>query len=554
MSEFASPTRETPSPVRAGVRHRRGRNTSDKAARELRIRLIRLAVVPAAGVLLLMVAAVLFVSAAALSRDVAASVLSGAVAAGVIVLVLAGRQALAAAREVQGENQLVAAWLEHLHKQVVASEQEARHAGIRLRRGQRPVVSPPAPPVEGDHPFAHLARALGVYRAVVGEAMAQAEGQRVQVFVNFSGRLKSLGRAALATLDEVERDVEDPDHLAALFRVDHDITRIQRAAESMAVMGGVQSSRSEDPASVKAVLRMGIQEIHNYARVKVVTAPDASLPGFAVATVTHLLAELLENATAFSDPATQVEMQASLIPRGLLVEIDDKGVGMDPESFAMMNGLLADPEHSDISGQLIAEGRNGLFVVASLARRYGITVELRRNIYGSTRAAVVVPEALLEAGSLEIASQQTARAPAPRDPASRPQPATPQRHGSTVPAPQAAALQVSVPHLHVPMGRADGHAPAPVPPVHPETAALYLVNGGVHDVSGPLPPLAVHPDPFHIPEANERRPERAQPGAAARPEVPRAEQDWQLAAKFASGWQSAADDDSAGPQGPAPSN
>ncbi|MGA5506951.1 ATP-binding protein [Streptomyces umbrinus] len=475
-------------------------------------------------------------------------------AAGVIVLVLACRQALATARGVEGENQLVAEWLEHLHKQVVAAEQEARHAGIRLRRGQRPVVSPPAPSVEGVHPFAQLARALNGYRAVVGEAMTQAEGQRVQVFVNFSDRLKSLGRAALHKLDEVERDVEDPDHLAALFGVDHDITRIQRAAESMAVMGGVQSSRSEDPASVKAVLRLGIQEIHNYARVKVVTACDASLPGYAVAAVTHLLAELLENATAFSDPATQVEMHASLIPRGLVVEIDDKGVGMDPETFAMMNGLLADPEHSDISGQLIAEGRNGLFVVASLARRYGITVELRRNIYGSTRAAVVVPEALLEAGRLEMAEQQTARTPALRDPASRPQQATPQRHGAPVPAAQAGAPLISYAQSHMPKGRAGGRAPVPVPPVHPETAALYLVDSGVHDGSGPLPPLAVRPDAFQAPEANERRPERAQPGAAARPGVPRAEQDWQLAAKFASGWQSAADDDSTDPQRPAPAS
>ncbi|MDQ0773009.1 anti-sigma regulatory factor (Ser/Thr protein kinase) [Streptomyces aurantiacus] len=559
MSEFASSARETPSTVREGVRHRRRRKAPDKAARELRIRLIRLAVVPAAGMLLLMVAAVLVVSAAAFREKSAASVLMGAVAAGVLVLVLACRQALAAARGVEGDNRLVAEWLEYLNKLVTAGEQEARNAGIRLRRGQRPVVSPPVPPpARSAHPFAQLARALSVYRGVVGDAMAQAESQRVQVFVNFSDRLKSLGRSALHKLDEIERDVEDPEHLAALFGVDHDMTRMQRAAESMAVMGGVTSSRSEDPASVKAVLRLGIQEIHNYARAKVVTACVADLPGYAVASVTHLLAELLENATAFSSPATQVEMRASLIPHGLLVEIDDKGVSMEPETFATLNALLADPEHSDTGARLIAEGRNGLFVVASLARRYAITVKLRPSIYGGTQAAVVVPRALLEAGRLEMAEQQAARMPAPSNPGSRPQAAPPARLGAPTPvarpaeAAQAAAAPVSVGPQRTPVGRSGGHAPAAVPPAVPKTAALHLVDSGAPSGPGPLPALPVRPDAPQAPQADERRPPPAQPAAATRPGVPRAEQDWQLGAKFASGWQSAADDEDAGPERPAP--
>ncbi|MEU5698592.1 ATP-binding protein [Streptomyces aurantiacus] len=554
MSEFASPARETPITVREGVRHRRRRKAPDKAARELSIRLIGLAVVPAAGMLLLMVAAVLSVAAAAPRERSAASVLIGAVAAGVLVLLLACRQALSTARRVEGDNQILAEWLEYLHKLVMAGEQEVRNSGTRLRRGQRPLVASPAPPTKGAHTFVQLARALDAYRAAVGDAMTQAEGQRVQVFVNFSDRLKSLGRAALHKLDEVERDVEDPDHLAALFGVDHDITRIRRAAESMAVMGGVKSSRSEDPAFVKAVLRMGIQEIHNYARAKVVTACDASLPGYAVASVTHLLAELLENATAFSSPATQVEMRASLIPRGLLVEIDDKGLSMEPETFATMNDLLADPEHTEISAQLIAEGRNGLFVVASLARRYGITVTLRPNIYGGTQAVVIVPQALLDAGRQEMAEQQAARTSAPRDPQSRPQTAPPAHHGTAPRATRASAPPGSVVQQRAPIRRPGGHVPAPVPPVHPETAALYLVDSGVQGGPGPLPALPVRPD-APAPEANEKLPEPTQPGAATRRGVSRAEQqDWQLAAKFASGWQSAADDDGAGPEPPAPAS
>lgn len=546
MSEFTSPAAESPGPVRRGVRHRRIRKDPDRAARELRRRLIWLAVVPAGFVLLLTVAAGLFVSTADLSQRAVTSVIVGVAAAGVIALVASFQRASAVAGEVEGENRLVAEWLEYLHKQVAAGGEEARHAAVRLQRGQRPVVATAVSDVEADHPFAQLARELSAYRAAVGSAMTQAAGQRVKVFVNFSDRLKSLGNAALAKLDDVERDVDDPDHLAALYSVDHDITRIKRAAESMAVMGGVQSSRHEDPQSVKAVLRLGIQEIHTYARAKVIIAPDAYLPGYAVASVTHLLAELLENATAFSNPSTRVDMSASLIPVGLLVEIDDKGLGMEPEILAEMNALLADPEASDAGAQLISAGQNGLFVVASLARRYGITVQLRQNMYGGVQAAVVVPHALLEAGRLEVAELQrrVARTQVSHRSAPRPQAATPAGQNSP-----AAAARSAVAHLSMPTGRAEGHMLAPVIPGSPETATLYLVDGGTPGPVGGLRPLPVRPDHPQSPEASP-----AQTGTDTGHDVPPTEHNWQLADQFTSGWHSAVRDEGAGPEQPAPAS
>lgn len=546
MSAFTSPAAESPGPARRGVRHRRIRQEPDPAARALRRRLIVLAVAPAGFMLLLTVAAGMFVGTTGFPPKAAAWLIAGVTAAGAIVLVASFHHATTVGREVERETRLVAEWLEYLHKQVAAGGEEARQSASRLQRGQRPVVAATASDIEGDHPFARLAHELSAYRAVVGNAMTQAAGQRVQVFVNFSDRLKSLGNAALAKLDDVERDVEDPDHLAALYSVDHDITRINRAAESMAVMGGVQSSRDEDPQSVRAVLRLGIQEIHTYARAKVIIAPDAHLPGYAVASVTHLLAELLENATAFSNPSTRVDVSASLIPVGLLVEIDDKGVGMEPEILAEMNALLADHESSDAGARLISAGQNGLFVVASLARRYGITVQLRQNMYGGIQAAVVVPHALLEAGHLEVAELQrrVARRPAAPSPAPRPSAATPTHQISP-----AAGARSAVAHPSTPTGRPTGPTPAPAIAGSAETATLYLVDGGTPGPVGGLRPLPVRPD---LPQSPETNP--TQTGARTGDDAPQPEHNWQLADQFTSGWHSAARDDGAGPEQPAPAS
>ncbi|WP_330457458.1 hypothetical protein OIB37_11420 [Streptomyces sp. NBC_00820] len=529
MSECASPTAASQSGARKGVRHRRSRKKDpDPAGREVRRALAGLVVLPAAGILLLATAAI--VVAPAVSRAGAGYVVTAAVAIGVGVLWPAYRGALTVARSVEEDSRLVAEWVTYLLGQVRAGTDEARAATVRLRRGQRPLVACEDVAVEGDHPFAQLARDLHGYRKEVGEALVQAEGQRVRVFVNFSHRLRGLVQAAQAKLDDVERDVEDPDHLARLYGVDHDVTRISRAAESMAVMGGARLPSHEDPSSVRGILRLGIQEIDQYRRAKVIAAPDAHLPGYAVAAVAHLLAELLENATEFSRPATQVDVRASLIPLGLLVEIDDKGgLSMDREMLARMNDLLTDPEESDTSAELLRQGRNGLYVVASLAHRYGITVELRENLYGGIQAVVILPQALLEAGRLEVAEQQEARRAALSEPMPMAHTAPPER-----PARSRAAARAPMAH-----GRAS------TPPVAP--AELYLVGGGAAGDTGSLPQLPVRPDvDFSGPDENSR--EQAPLGSTSQSGALPTEHSWQLAANFTSGWDAAAENNDGGPK------
>src|SRR5262249_2085894 len=150
-------------------------------------------------------------------------------------------------------------------------------------------------------------------------------GQHVEVFVNLARRLQSLSHRAIQGLDELENQVEDPDLLKGLFKVDHLSTRMRRQAESLAVIGGAASRRQwSRPVTVYEVLRSAIAEVEHYNRVKVVPPIEGTLHGKAVADVIHLLAELVENATKFSPPHTQIFLRAEFVTAGLAIEVEDR--------------------------------------------------------------------------------------------------------------------------------------------------------------------------------------------------------------------------------------
>ena len=119
--------------------------------------------------------------------------------------------------------------------------------------------------------------------------------------------------------------------------------------------------------------------------------PDRALVGVAVADTIHLLAELVDNATAFSSPRSRGDRSTrSAVPHGIVVEIEDHGLGMTQEERLQANAMLSNPPDFETMA-LRGESRLGLFVVARLAARRGIKVELRDSPYGGTVALCVLP-------------------------------------------------------------------------------------------------------------------------------------------------------------------
>ncbi|WP_329140089.1 sensor histidine kinase [Streptomyces sp. NBC_00670] len=396
---------------REGGRHGRpaARTAPAPAETHLRPQLLRLAVLPPVAVALAGCAAVLFTvrSTGTLPTPTLWGVLAGALGVAVAGVLTA---AVAAGRAADSVKERV----DTLRRTATRGEADLRALVEALRRGEtvpkRGGRGRPAADTSGADDFellaADLARARdGAVAAVVRAAQLSSRAgseQKLEVFLNLARRLQSLVHREISTLDELENEIEDPDLLKGLFHVDHLSTRIRRHAENLAVLGGAVSRRQwSNPVEMTEVLRSAIAEVEQYARVRLVPPVDGRLRGHAVADVIHLLAELVENATVFSAPHTQVLLRANLVTAGLAVEVEDRGLGMPLAEQHRMNALLADPDQVNVAS-LLQDGRIGLYVVSQLARRHGIQVRLGTNIYGGVQAVLVLPTEVLGAPRPEL--------------------------------------------------------------------------------------------------------------------------------------------------------
>ncbi|MGV9934656.1 ATP-binding protein [Streptomyces olivaceoviridis] len=386
---------------REGGRHGRPVARPAPALPETHIRpqLMRLAVLPPLAVALSATAAVLFSirSTGARTSPLLWAVLAGSVTVAVAGILIAAVAADRAARSVADR-------VDALRRTAARGEADLHALVDALRQGEQPPQPGPRrrPPADADDfelLAADLARAYdGAVTAVVRAAQLSSQTgsqQKLEVFVNLARRLQSLVHREISILDDLENEIEDPDLLKGLFHVDHLATRIRRHAENLAVLGGAVSRRQwSNPVSMTEVLRSAIAEVEQYSRVRLVPPIAGELRGHAVADVIHLLAELIENATVFSAPQTQVLLRANLVTSGLAVEVEDRGLGMPVAEQERMNAVLADPDQVNVAS-LLADGRIGLYVVSQIARRHSIHVRLQTNIYGGVQAVLVVPQALL---------------------------------------------------------------------------------------------------------------------------------------------------------------
>ncbi|MYW95420.1 HAMP domain-containing protein [Amycolatopsis rubida] len=215
------------------------------------------------------------------------------------------------------------------------------------------------------------------------------------IFVNLSRRSQRLVERQLGVIDRLEADEQDPDHLASLFELDHLATRLRRNGESLLVLSGAGLAKSvPKPVPAADVIGAAVSEIEQYARIEIGIVPEVAVQGLAIHDLVHVLAELLDNATYFSEPETKITVRAVITrKKALAIQVTDHGVGMSEERLAEVNERLADPPDLDVS----VTRRMGLYVVARLAQRHGIEVRLRENedIEGGVIARVVVPVELL---------------------------------------------------------------------------------------------------------------------------------------------------------------
>jgi len=250
--------------------------------------------------------------------------------------------------------------------------------------------------VESNDEIADLAKAFNTIQEVtVTVAREQSELLKKGIgdlYVNLARRNQSLLDRQISLIDDLEA-AADPDELASLFELDHLATRMRRNAESLLVLSGAEQPRNwGDSVPVLDVVRASAAEIAEFARLHAHGFEgDVAVVGHAVADLTHLLAELLENATAFSPPSTPVTVGGRRLDQRFVIGVTDRGIGMDEPRIAQANALLARPP---VAGLALSRTL-GLHVVAHLAARHGIHVQLRPALPSGITALVVLPPTLL---------------------------------------------------------------------------------------------------------------------------------------------------------------
>lgn len=266
----------------------------------------------------------------------------------------------------------------------------------RLAAGEHVDVETEVPHLRyDDDEVGQVGQALNtLQRAAVEAAVKQADMRRgvSEVFVNLARRNQVLLHRQLTLLDTMERRTEDTEELADLFRLDHMTTRMRRHAEGLVILSGAAPSRQwRKPVQLMDVVRAAVAEVEDYERIEVRRLPRLGVGGPAVADLTHLIAELLENATVFSPPHTAVQVLGERVANGFTLEIHDRGLGMNPDALLDANLRLAETPDFELSDT----DRLGLFVVSRLAQRQNVRVSLQPSPYGGTTAVVFIPAALL---------------------------------------------------------------------------------------------------------------------------------------------------------------
>ncbi|MET9562610.1 sensor histidine kinase [Streptomyces tauricus] len=256
------------------------------------------------------------------------------------------------------------------------------------------------------------------FRTELAEATDRLEQVRQNIhgtFVSLALRTLGLVERQLGVIEGLEEREQDPERLATLFKLDHFATVMRRHSENLLVLAGAEHGHQHPgPVPLVDVVRAAVSEVERYERVRIsALPPHAHLAGFAADDISHLVAELLENASSFSPPDIPVEVSGWLLESGeVMLSVQDEGIGMTGERLERLNTRLAAFDAEDPYDEESGEGLGlGLYVVARLAQRHGVRVQLREQKQGGITAVVVLPKALLAAAPAVAVPQATAPTP-----------------------------------------------------------------------------------------------------------------------------------------------
>ncbi|WNZ13349.1 nitrate- and nitrite sensing domain-containing protein [Streptomyces sp. 11x1] len=319
----------------------------------------------------------------------AGSLSAGGLGALLLCVVMSWRITRSLSRRLTGLRTATLSLAEHRLPDVVA----------RLDRGEKVDVDEAAAPLDyGTDELGQVAKAFNAaQRTAVHTAVELADTRRgfQRVILGIARQSQNLVNLQLTKLDKLERQHQDPEILKGLYELDSTASQLRRYEENLVIISGERPGRSwTEPVALIDILRSAVGEVAQYQRVEVHTDDEVWIAPPAVADVIHLLAELIDNATSYSPAPSPVGVRAAIVAKGLALEVEDRGLGMSEEDYAAFNAQLAVPPQFDVVA-LADDLRLGMFVIARLANRHGITVTLRASPYGGTTAIVLIPDEIV---------------------------------------------------------------------------------------------------------------------------------------------------------------
>ncbi|MDN3293440.1 sensor histidine kinase [Streptomyces ficellus] len=327
--------------------------------------------------------------------------------------------------------------MDRLHERTVTiAEATLPDIVARLQRGQRVDDDAlPRPSGEGDE-VGRISDAFARVVAVSVEGHRQLAEERdgFSMFAaGIASRTGNLVSRQLSLTEELQDTFgHDETLLPQLMRSDQLTVGMRRQVENLLILsGGEIPDPHTEPMRVADLLREAASEVEDFRRIERHALDEISVEPRVISQISHLLAELLDNATRFSPPKSKVVIRAEVVGDGLSVEIEDRGPRVAPESYEEMNGRL----HSAPPYAVLARNahRLGLFVVGHLADRLGATVTLRRSAFGGTSAVVILPGEHLVRTAPKPVPEPPAPALAPAMAAVMAPAPAPQRAGASAP-------------------------------------------------------------------------------------------------------------------------
>lgn len=234
--------------------------------------------------------------------------------------------------------------------------------------------------------------------AAMGEPVAPASQQSgspdalASMSANVALRDLNLVDSLLAHLEDMEANESDPDALARLYQLDHLAARLRRNAENLRVLAGRDAGSTRGtPAPLVDVIRAAMSSIEHYRRIEIERAAALAVVDVVADDLGRLLAELLDNATAYSPPMSKVTVNAHLTEQGsMLVRIEDAGDSLPVDRLRALNAQLSATNPGSGSVEQM-----GLAIVGRLAGKHGIRVSLESRATRGTNATVLLPPNLV---------------------------------------------------------------------------------------------------------------------------------------------------------------